>query len=71
MNLKTLGWPERGCIKIEKMATQQEDFVAGEDLDAVFSLIEKDFFEDDVNFIAKVKEVIDEIPSVEKNKSSL
>lgn len=57
------GWPERECIKLVKMARHAEDYLYGDDLDAVLTVIDADFYENDDDFDAELKALIDDIPN--------
>lgn len=49
------------------MAGNQDDFLVGDDLDAVFELLlEEDFFEDELNFDIEVAKTVSELPTLEK-----
>ena len=41
-NLNTLGWPLRMCTNFIFKMAGREDFLCGDDLDAVYSVIEED-----------------------------
>ena len=45
------------------MAVRQEDFLYGDDIDAVLSVIDADIFENDADFDSEVKALIDHIPT--------
>ena len=60
-------WPADECIDFKKMAGIGEDFVCGEDLDAILAAIDSDCFNSEVNFSAEMDALIDNISLELKN----
>lgn len=69
--LKLGGWPERVCINLghtlEKMAVNSEDFLYGDDLEAVLAIVEANMLDNDADFEQQATEVVDKVTSLEKS----